>query len=171
MKELPNSNFDIIRQYVTSEDNSIVLSKLQQQLFKRWNFYINLKLSGQFKSATIIKMMMKTFKVERTAVYNDMGNAEALFGYTATMNKRFRIGARINFIEEKIDEMYQLGDAETAAKLESTLQRYYADYPEVTQRQPPRIINFNITKNDLHIAGLPELDEALATLQKALPAV
>ena len=63
--------------------------------------YIDLKLSRQFTGAEIVKMLMEHFKIERATAYGDMGQAEALFGYSSSINKRFRIATRIDFVEEK----------------------------------------------------------------------
>ena len=192
MRKLENKNrdnFDIIREHVSGESD-IQLNDLQKKLLSRWNFYINLKLQGE-KSADIVKKMMETFGVERSTCFNDMGYAERLFGYNASLNKRFRIGARIDFLEEKINELWNhdtytfvegegKGDAihlqmediqarhELAAKLENTLQKYYDIYPEMKQQKSPRIINYNFTKNEYNVEGLPTEQEAVEILKKEL---
>lgn len=169
MKKIASSsNFDVIRQYVAGEEN-IVLTDLQKKLLSRWNYYINLKLPGQLSTSAIVKMMMDEFDVERATVFNDMGFAEALFGYSSTLNKRFRIGARIDFLEEKIKTMYDAKEYDIAARLEGVLQKYYESYPELKQDRTPRVINFNMTKNDFNLNGLPDLEQAIVTLKNASP--
>lgn len=169
MKKIQDSsNFDMIRQYVAG-DEKIVLTELQQKLLKRWNFYISLKLAGELTTSAIVKMVMEEFDVERATVFNDMGSAEALFGYSSTMNKRFRIGARIDFLEEKIKVMYDAKEYDIAAKLESVLQKYYDSYPELKHERAPRVINFNMTKNDFNLNGLPSVEDAITILKTALP--
>ena len=196
MRKLENKNrdnFDVIREYVSGENQSIVLNEIQQKQLNRWNFYINLKLQGQKSTGDIVKDMMATFGVERSTCYNDMGYAEALFGYSASLNKRFRIGARIDFLEEKINELWNTdiyifkeGEGkdepiqlhmediqarhELAAKLENTLQKYYDIYPEMQRQKSPRIINYNFTKNEYNTAELPEVDEAIEILKKEITA-
>ncbi len=196
MRKLENKNrdsFDIIREYVSGERTDIVLNQHQQKQLNRWNFYINLKLQGQLSTGDIVKKMMAEFGVERATCFNDMGYAEALFGYSASLNKRFRIGARIDFLEEKINELWNhdtyafaegegKGDAiqlhlediqarhELAAKLENTLQKYYDIYPEMKQQKSPRIINYNFTKNEYNVEELPEVEEAIQILNKELEA-
>lgn len=193
MRKLENKNrdnFDVIREHVSGESD-IQLNEIQQKQLNRWNYYINLKLQGQKSPGDIVKDMMATFGVERSTCYNDMGLAEALFGYSASLNKRFRIGARIDFLEERINELwakdtyvFQEGDGEgdtvhlhieeiqarhdLAAKLENILQKYYDIYPEMKQQKSPRIINYNFTKNEYNVDNLPEVEEAVAILQKEL---
>lgn len=189
MRKLENknsTNFDIIREYVSGENKDIVLDEIQQKQLSRWNFYINLKLQGELSTGDIVKKMMAQFGVERSTCFNDMGYAEALFGYNASLNKRFRIGARIDFIEEKIKELWNrkyinqeeeecLYDSETyqartelAAKLETTLQKYYDSYPETKHTKSPRKIIYNFTKNEYNMDGLPEVEEAVQTLENEI---
>jgi len=193
MRKLENKNrdnFDVIREHVSGESD-IPLNEIQQKQLNRWNFYINLKLQGQKSTGDIVKEMMKAFGVERATCFNDMGYAERLFGYSASLNKRFRIGARIDFLEEKINELWNHdtytfqegegeGDAiqlhlediqarhELAAKLENTLQKYYDIYPEAKHNKSPRIINYNFTKNEYNIDELPTEQEAVEILKKEL---
>jgi len=194
MRKIQNKsrdNFDIIREYVSGENPDIELNDVQQKQLRRWNFYINLKLQGELSTRDIVKKMMDQFDVERSTCFNDMGMAEALFGYSASLNKRFRIGARIDFLEEKINELWNTdiykfkegegkGDAiqlhlediqarhELAAKLENTLQKYYDIYPEMKQQKSPRIINYNFTKNEYNINELPEEEEAVEILKNQI---
>lgn len=193
MRKLENKNrdnFDVIREHVSGESD-IVLNDIQKKLLSRWNFYISLKLQGQLSTGDIVKKMMEQFDVERATCFNDMGYAERLFGYSASLNKRFRIGARIDFLEEKINELWNTdiytfkegegqGDAiqlhlediqarhELAAKLETTLQKYYDIYPEMKHNKSPRIINYNFTKNEYNVDALPEVEEAIEILKKEL---
>ena len=194
MRKLENknsTNFDIIREYVSGENKDIVLDEIQQKQLSRWNFYINLKLQGELNTGDIVKKMIAQFGVERSTCFNDMGYAEALFGYNASLNKRFRIGARIDFLEEKIKELWNhdtyafkegegKGEAiqlhlediqarhELAAKLETTLQKYYDIYPEIKHTKSPRKIIYNFTKNEYNMEGLPEVEEAVQTLEKEI---
>lgn len=191
MRKLENKNrdsFDIIREYVSGENEDIVLTDTQQKQLNRWNFYINLKLQGNLSTGDIVKKMMEAFGVERATCFNDMGYAERLFGYSASLNKRFRIGARIDFLEEKINELWNRkyidaegneafyfsedyqARTELAARLESSLQKYYDIYPEMKHSKSPRIINYNFTKNEYNTAELPEVEEAVEILNKELEA-
>lgn len=195
MRKLENKNrdnFDVIREYVSGESD-IKLNEIQQRQYNRWNFYINLKLQGQLSTGDIVKKMMSEFGIERATCFNDMGYAERLFGYSASLNKRFRIGARIDFLEEKINELWKTdtykfqegegeGDAiqlhlegiqarhELAAKLENTLQKYYDIYPEMKQNKSPRVINYNFTKNEYNTEQLPDVEDAIKIIQKEITA-
>ena len=163
-----STNFDVIREFVAGDNPDIVLSKVQQGQLNRWNFYINLKLQGELGSREIIAKMMAEFGVERATCWNDMGYAEALFGYSSSMNKRFRIASRIEFLEQKIKELYEDSDTvEYAVRLEGTLQKYYDSYPEMKQNNSPRIINYNFTKNEYNIEELPGIEDAILILEKA----
>lgn len=183
-----STNFDVIREYVSGENPDLQLDPLQKKLLSRWNFYINLKLKGELSTGDIVKKMMDQFDVERSTCFNDMGYAEALFGYSASLNKRFRIGARIDFLEEKINELWKQNyvDAEgnearycsedyqarteLAAKLENTLQKYYDIYPEMKHAKSPRIINYNFTKNEYNLESLPSEEEAIEILKNEISA-
>jgi len=55
-----------------------------------------------------------------------------------------------------------------AAKLETTLQKYYDIYPETKHNKSPRVINYNFTKNEYNIDDLPEVEEAIQILEKEI---
>ncbi len=190
MRKLENKNrdnFDVIREYVSGESD-ITLNEIQRKQLSRWNFYINLKLQGELTTGDIVKKMMEAFQVERSTCFNDMGYAERLFGYSASLNKRFRIGARIDFLEEKINELWNRkyideegselfynqetyqARTELAARLETSLQKYYDIYPEMKQNKSPRIINYNFTKNEYNVDELPTVEDAIEILNKELDA-
>lgn len=163
------SNFDVIRDYVTADKKEFELDDLQRRLLERWDYYIILRLGGNKKTGKIITMMMEKFGIERATAYNDMGNAEALYGYSATLDKRFRMGARIDYLEEKLkmlwdDEDPANRDYELAVHLESVLRKYYESYPELKQNRTVRNINYNFTKNEFYNGDVPPLDEAEAII-------
>ncbi len=168
-----DSNFEAIREYVCADDQSkLTLNETQKNLLRRWNYYISLRLAGELKTREIVARMMEEFNIERATVFNDMGNSEALFGYSSTIDKRFRIGARIDFLEEKINYMYsaEVLDFYTASRLEAVLQRYYDIYPDIKKSSVARTINFNFTKNEFNMDELPELQDAIEILDKNMPA-
>lgn len=173
MRKIENkytNNFDIIREYVSGE-NDVVLNEVQEKQLKRWNFYINLKLQGELSTGEIVKKMMAEFDVQRATCFNDMGYAEALFGYSAALNKRFRIGARIDFTEEKIKTLWESGereDHELAIRMEAILQKYYDSYPEMKHQSGPRVINYHITKNEYYKdqEQPPSLEQSIQILEE-----
>lgn len=189
----PASNFDVIREYTAQEEKTIILTDLQKQLLQRWNFYITKKLMGD-KTSAIVKEMMVKFELERATVYKDMQQAEALMGESISINKRFRIGMRIELLEEKLKELYQPDDAipedlenpdepclnitsasyidklNVAAKLEATLQKYYDLYPDIKPSRSPKKIIYKISsKTYNNILNLPAPDEAEDYINKFLP--
>src|SRR4051812_35695044 len=111
------SSFDIIRRHVF-ENNEIPLSSKQKDLLDRWNMVIELRTCENLKTKDIIQRLLEHYPIERATAFNDISYAEALFGYNITINKRYRIAARIEFVEEYIDILRAAGEHKAAAAQE-----------------------------------------------------
>lgn len=138
-----NDNFSVIRQHLFDPDGgSIELTNEQQNALERWEAVINLKCVENFTDKDIRLKLVENFGVSPITAYSDIGNAEALFAYNNAMNKRFRMFARIQFLEEKIHTLWIAEDYETASKLEATLFKYYEAYPELKAPTRPQKLVF-----------------------------
>ncbi len=162
---MAENNFDIIKRYMFDPDqDGILLNETQKAMMDRWNFVIELKTCEQLGTNDIIKKLMDPpYSVSRMTAYNDIGNAEALFGYSTPLNLRFRIGARINFLEEKINSLYKLKRYLPAARLEATLADYYKMYPELKKENGVQTLDFTFGQKEL-FEGEPIIEDALYTL-------
>lgn len=131
------SSFDIIRRHCY-EDNSIPLSHKQKELLDRWNMVIELRTCESLKTKDIIQRLLESFPIERATAFNDVSYAEALFGYNITINKRYRIAARIDFLEEYIADLKTANEHKAAAMQEANLIRWYEQYPDLKKPEQPR---------------------------------
>jgi len=137
------NTFELIRRKMLDDDgDTIVLTHKQAEIMERLNFAIEMRTCLNMPTKKIIVEMMAKFGIERMCAYNDLSNAEAIFGYSVNLNKRFRIGARIDYLEEQIAKCIEKEEYKAAAMMEAVLQRYYQDYPEVKKTDIPRQLNF-----------------------------
>lgn len=161
-------NFEVIRQKLFDPDGDlIILTDKQQQLLDRWNYVIEKKTATAYKNNDIVSMMMFEFGIERATAFNDIGWAEALFGFSTPLNKRFRLGARINYIEEYIENRRKAGDHVTAAVMESTLLKYYKEYPDSKPQNTPTQLRFVYRKKQELADNIPNIEEAELVLIEA----
>lgn len=162
------TTFEIIRKRLFDEDGDlVVLSDKQTQMMKRWDYVIELKSSegpNRLSSSMIVSTLMQKFGIERATAWNDIGYAEALFGYSTPINKRYRIGARINYLEEQINKMNEQGKFKESAMYEAVLQKYYQDYPEIKKVERPRVLNFVLQSDTPIMEELPDIADAEKTL-------
>lgn len=165
-KAIDKSSFDLIRTKLFDEEEGhlVQLNHKQQEMMDRWNFVIEMRTCEQLQTKDIVLKLMENYGVERATAFNDIGNAEALFGYSTPLNKRYRIGARINYLEEKIAMMYEKEEFKAAAMLESSLQKYYNDYPEL--KAPTRPTKFTFQFNGDKVEDLPTVEDAIAVLEE-----
>jgi hypothetical protein len=106
-KELKSdSNFDVILLHLQSEEGSVVLNETQQTLLTRWQAADEYIRRNEMRREAIAKLIMGRFSVSRVTAYQDIVNAENLFASSTPLNKKYRIGLRIEFIEMKIAELY-----------------------------------------------------------------
>ena len=149
------------------DESGIVLNDRQQNMMERWNTVIELKTCELLSQRELVERLMSTYVISRVTAFNDIGSAEALFGYSTPLNKRFRIGARINFLEEKINELYTNKDYDNAAKLESSLAKYYDMYPELKTQQRPQNLVFSFKGKAVTDNVMPIEDAEFTLLQAA----
>ena len=157
------TSFELIKKRLFDEDGDLVeLSDLQMNMMERWNYAIELRTCDQLYTKDIVMKLMERFAIERATALNDIGSAEALFGYSTPINKRFRIGARIDYLEEKIALAYEAYEWKAAAMMEATLQKYYEQYPELKKQDAPRRLRFTYSPgvDEKLIEDLPAIQDA-----------
>lgn len=160
-------SFELIKRKLLSDDgHTVQLNERQHEMMKRWDYVIELRTCENLTTPQIVQKLIETHGVERATAYNDIGYAEALFGYSTPLNKRYRIGARINYLEEQIQKLTQKEYFKEAAMLESVLQRYYEMYPEVKAIDTQRNINY-IYNGEQLMEELPQVENAIEMLKLA----
>lgn len=195
MKELKNSvdtNREKIELYLVSEEGTVELSEKQKELLKRWTYVDEIIRQKEIrKRETQASMIMNHFGVSRQTAYQDIVNAEAVFASSTPLNKRYRIQARIEFLECKIDELYNNlepdPDPDTtedvlervyrirqnkeyifeATQLEKVLAKYYEMYPDITPKRSPKKIVFNVNFSSMPAAPMTA-EEALRKAGKII---
>jgi len=150
------SNFDVIRRHQFGDEH-IELNDQQQKMCDRWNAVIEMKTCDMLSNADIVIKLIENFGISRAKAYNDIGNAEALFGYSTPLNKRFQIGARIYFLQEKINMLYGAKEYDNAVKLEMALAKYLDMYPDLKKQERPQNLFFTYSGNK------PLTDEIMPT--------
>jgi hypothetical protein len=189
-----DSNREAIELYLVSEEGSIDLTDQQKKLLLRWEYADELIRQKEIRDReTQARMIMRKFEVSRTTAFQDIVNAEAIFASSTPLNKKYRIGLRIEFLEKKIDELYgnmkafepeaQDEKEDPLAKvfrikqneeyitqaimLEKVLQKYYDIYPTYIPPKSPRTIIYKIQQNVLPSAPM-SVDEALRKAGKII---
>jgi hypothetical protein len=106
-KNRGDSNREVIELYLVSDPGTVELNDQQKQLLKRWEYADELIRIKEIRTRELqSQMIMRLFNVSRTTAYQDIVNAEAVFASSTPLNKKYRIGLRIEFLEKKIDELY-----------------------------------------------------------------
>lgn len=102
-----DSNRETIELYLVADEGSVELNEVQKKLLKRWEYADELIRMKEIRGReTIAQLIMRMFHVSRTTAYQDIVNAESVFASSTPLNKKYRIGNRIEFLEKKIDELY-----------------------------------------------------------------
>ena len=161
------SNFEVIKRHLFF-DESIALTDIQQRLLQRWNYVMELRSCQNLRTKDIVQKLMQEHEIERATAMSDIAWAEALYGFSNTLNKRYRIGARIEFLEQYIDELREAKEHIAAGIQEKNLAKLYELYPENKNNATPREFRFvyHPDKNDAE--DLPTIEDAEFTLQKEL---
>lgn len=170
-KRYNDFNRDDILHYLEAggdgNDEGIVLSEKQIDLYNRWQFAAEKIRERKYKREQIALFIQGAFKVSRDTAMRDIVNAEYVFAASAPLNKQFLIQNRIEFLQIKINECYISKDYFNAAQLEKVLQKYIDSYPETTPVRSPKIINYIFQQNNMNVTTMTA-DEAFQQADQVL---
>jgi len=114
-----DSNRETIQLHLQSEEGTVPLTDKQKELLTRWEYVDELvRINGIRGREVVAKMVMRRHQVSKQTAYQDIVNAEAVFASSTPLNKKYRIGLRIEFLEQKIDELYGMVKMEPSPSLE-----------------------------------------------------
>lgn len=183
-KLIGDSNRDIIEQYLVSDPGTVVLDDTQQKLLARWEYADELIRRHEHKREEISRLIIHKYSVSRSTSYQDIVNAENVFASSTPLNKKYRIGLRIEYLEMKISQIYEgiklegptkdedgndyeediiekVGRIEAnkeyyqqAIMMEKVLAKYYEMYPNLITPRSPKNIILNIQQNILPAAPM-----------------
>lgn len=142
------SHYDIIEAYIASGGEDVTLSEFQQQLLDRLR-YTDEKIRqghGRFKRDEIAAMIKVTYNVGRDTAYRYIVEAERIFSSSFPLNKQYEIGARIEFLKEKIRFAAADSDWKAVAMMERVLERYYVQYPDVRKVDVKKTLIMNVVQ-------------------------
>ncbi|MEP7375543.1 MAG: hypothetical protein ABI675_19515 [Chitinophagaceae bacterium] len=179
-----DSNREVIEHYLVSDPGTVDLTELQKTLLKRWEYADELIRRNELKREEISRLIMIKFEVSRNTSYQDIVNAENVFASSTPLNKKYRIGLRIEYLENKIAQIYEGVKLEAptvdeeglpyeedlfakiariesnkeyyhqAIMMEKVLAKYYEMYPTLVPPRSPKNIVLNIQQNILPAAPM-----------------
>lgn len=173
LERLASDNRDTILRYLENggDDDLIMLTDLQKKLLDRWRFADEKIREKKYKRETIANFIMAKFNVTRDTAFRDMVSAEYVFSSSAPLNKKYWVGMRIEFLQNKINECYLLKDRMSAAQLEKVMQKYLEMYPDFSAPKSPKNIIFivnNVKQNDENLtvdAAYEAVDDIVKKLE------
>lgn len=144
-----DANRDVILLYIESggNDEEIILSDKQKELLDRWRFADEKINEQKYKRNQIADFIIGKYGGSRDTAFRDIVNAQYVFSSGYPLNKQHMIGARIEFLQKKINDCYLQKDAHAAAKLEKELRLYILHYPDTTPPHSPKNIILSFSKN------------------------
>lgn len=174
LERLNSDNRDTILRYLENggDDDLIVLNDVQKKLLDRYRFADEKIRERKYKRETIAKFIMAKYQVTRDTAFRDMVSAEYIFSSSAPLNKKYWVGMRIEFLQQKINDAYLHNDRIAAAQLEKVMQKYLEMYPDYSAPKSPKniIFNFNgVKKSDESLtvdAAFEVVDDIIKKLEK-----
>lgn len=148
---------EMIEQYLIAEEGTVTLTPKQHEILLRWEYADEMIRKDECKRETIAQLIMRKFGVKRATAYQDIASAESVFASSTPMNKKYRIGLRIEHLERWIAELKGTDDLNKhylAADLEKTLEKYWKQYPDATVVRSPKTFVFNINGGVLPAPGM-----------------
>lgn len=142
-----DDNWEVIEQYLIAGGIGVHLTPLQERMLERWQFIDEKMRQAKYRKYEIWGMVKSRFGVSIDTARRDMAGAELVFSSSSPLNKKYRIGVRIEFIERQISLAAASNDFKAVAMLESTLQKYYDIYPDAPPARSPKTIVMNFVQN------------------------
>lgn len=143
-----DEDWEVLEQYVIAGGEGVALTDRQREMYERWLFIDEHLRQNRFRRYEICKAVKLRFGVSLEKAKRDMVGAEMVFTSTAPLNKKYKTGVRIEFLERQINLAASASDFDAIAKLESILQKYIDGYPDsVAPRSPKQIVMQFIQNN------------------------
>jgi hypothetical protein len=152
------SHRETIKEHLMSGGEGFELTPFQQELLIRWEFAdekIRQNL-GKLNRNAIAELVKNKFNISLCTAKSDLVNAEYVFASSNPLNKAYRIGLRIEFLEREIRLASSDNDRTNVAKLEKVLAYYYDIYPEQIPVEVPKTLIFSFDVSKLADQLIPE---------------
>jgi predicted transcriptional regulator len=140
-----HSTRELVLKYITSDPGEVTLTEAQAEMMEKWRYADEVIRKGELRTReSIAQHLMQHFNISRDTAFRYMSAAEYVWSSSYPLNKRYEIAVRIDFVKQKIDELYKSKDYKEAVQLEKVLQGYYDSYPQVREKKRPGKTIFNI---------------------------
>ncbi len=130
-----------------ASDGAITLTHGEREIYERIVFADEMLRQCAHSRGDIRNMIMQRFAVSRETASRDLVDAEFIFSSTAPMNKRYKIGVRIEATEQHIKAAKDALDWGAVAKLEAVLAKYLEIYPDVKKAKRPQLLMFVVPQD------------------------
>jgi len=138
-------NREVIINYLTEPEGSVVLSEFQRELLKRWNYADDLMRSNVYSIREVEEMLVKKFEYSINTARNDVYDARTIFGTTRPVNKKYLLLIHAGRIEEMMIMAGQDGDFKNYAALAKEYTNAIKELPDDSKKKPaPTAIIFNL---------------------------
>lgn len=143
------SHKDNIIRYHQAGGAGVELTTFEKELDERWQYADEMirRNVGKKTREAIANILMQKFGISRATAYSDIVNAEEVHSSSKPLNKRYRIGLRIEKLEAAIHDAMSAKepDYRGIAAMEKVLAGYINSYPDYAPSVSPKTIIFNVT--------------------------
>ncbi len=162
-KPIGETNREAIEHYLVSPEGSVQINDVQRELLTRWEFADEHIRRHEIRRADLAKLIVMRFKVSRVTAYQDIVNAENVFASSSPLNKRYRIALRIELLEMKITELYNMCRFEPTDEAGNPLDEEEAAQEDVLEKVA------RIKNNQEYLHEAKELEKVLQKYYQDYP--
>lgn len=124
------NDYQLIKKYMSSRYEDIVLTDLQQLKLKRWQFIYDQLSSGKYSDEDVRHQIVQHFKISESQSYADLRTAKDLFSTTLYINKKFEIIKDIKLLEIMMRKAREANKGDDYAKLQKAKNELYKMLPD-----------------------------------------
>ena len=124
------NDYQLIKQYMSSRYDDLVLTDIQQLKLRRWQFIYDQLSSGKYSDDDVRHQVIQHFKISESQSYADMRTAKDLFSTTLYINKKFEIIKDIKLLEIMMRKAREANKGDDYAKLQKVKNELYKMLPD-----------------------------------------
>ncbi|HRN79978.1 MAG TPA: hypothetical protein PKY29_04465 [Ferruginibacter sp.] len=127
------TDWQIIKQYLTSKKHEVRLSEDQFKKLERYQFIYNQLVSGEYSDTEVVNMVQKTYGIEHYQSYDDLKHTKELFNTIININKVWEIKMQLEVNRAMQAKARDMADLKAYAMLEKNRIQLIALIPDIEE--------------------------------------
>lgn len=141
------SNVEVIVDYLTSDEGTVILSPKQEDMLKRLHYADDLLRTTRYSAKQVANMLVEKFGYATSTAWRDIDDTRHIFGTTRKINKNYILAIHLDRIEDQIAVAIKEEDTRLLPFLFDCYTKAIKEIKDESKSAPPpTAIVFNIVQ-------------------------